>query len=472
MRKIFSKLVSTALSAAMVLTLGAGVVGNIASAEDDQQADVSGVTYGYTAYVGFQTDGPYAYRDPVMSSNGLTNKTYKYETQAMLPVDKTAVAATDVKSTNPIMSKEGEYTTSISGIDLVNKANVSKKGTKTKATTFNMLYITVDIPLTNKGVKVTDVTLKIDDKVVKTLKEAPNKADASNAYQFMIADNYAPSDGTDASEIYNENKKLEVLPTSSIEISYKISGGDWSKLPLAGTMGMKFTEGDFTYEVTQPASASVAGKVKLTGLSAEGKKKAAIDVPATVKEAKITNATYKVTALKSGAFKGSAAKTATLVNAKNIKSIPGGLFKDSASLTTVTLGSIVKTIPSNTFNGCKKLTSVKMSSAVKSVGSSAFAGCTSLKTFTASKSTKTIGSKAFNGCTSLQSVTLGKSTTKIGSGAFTNCKKLAKLSVSQKVKVGKNAFKGCKKTIKVSGKSANKKFTVEQIQKSGYKKVK
>ena len=38
--------------------------------------------------------------------------------------------------------------------------------------------------------------------------------------------------------------------------------------------------------------------------------------------------------------------------------------------------------------------------------------------------------------------------------------------------VGKNAFKGCKKTIKVSGKSANKKFTVEQIQKSGYKKVK
>ena len=51
MRKIFSKLVSTALSAAMVVTLGAGVVGNVASAEDDQQADVSGVTYGYTAYV-------------------------------------------------------------------------------------------------------------------------------------------------------------------------------------------------------------------------------------------------------------------------------------------------------------------------------------------------------------------------------------------------------------------------------------
>lgn len=449
MRKIFSKLVSTALSAAMVLTLGTGITGNVALAEGDQQADVSGVTYGYTAYIGFQTDGPYAYRDPVMSSNGLTSKTYKYETQAMLPVDKDKVEATDVKSTNPIMSKEGEYTTAISGIDLVNKANVSKKGTKTVATTFNMLYITVDIPLTNKGVKVTDVTLKIDDEVVTTLKEAPNKADASNAYQFMIADNYAPSDGTDTSEIYNENKKLEVLPTSSIEISYKISGGDWSELPLAGTMGMKFTEGDFIYEVTQPASASVEGEVKLTGLSAEGKKKAEIDVPATVNETKITNATYKVTALKSGAFKGSVAKTATLANAKNIKSVP-----------------------SNTFNGCKKLVSVEMNSSVKSIGASAFAGCTNLKTFTAGKSTKTISSKAFSGCTNLQSVTLGKATKKIGSSAFANCKKLAKISVSQKVKVSKNAFKGCQKTIKVSGNSANKKFTVEQIQKSGYKKVK
>lgn len=74
MRKLFSKLMSTTLSAAMLITLGAGTVGNVASAAEDDQADVSGVTYGYTAYVGFQTDGPYAYRDPVLSSNGLTKQ--------------------------------------------------------------------------------------------------------------------------------------------------------------------------------------------------------------------------------------------------------------------------------------------------------------------------------------------------------------------------------------------------------------
>lgn len=450
MRKVFSKVISAALSAAMIITLGAGSVGSIASAaEENDESDVSGVTYGYTAYIGFQTDGPYAYRDPVLSSNGLKSKTYKYETQAMLPVNKTSVEATDITSTNPVMSSEGEYTTSISGIDLVNKANVSKKGDETKATTFNMLYITVDIPLTNKGVKVTDVTLKIDGETVKTLKEAPNKSDARDGYQFMIADNYAPGDGTDASEIFNDKDKLEVLPTSSIDITYKISGGDWSKLPLAGTMGMKFSEGDFTYEVTQPASSSTEGEVKLTGLSTEGKTKDTVDVPATVDEAKVTNATYKVTGLKSGAFKSSDVKTVNLTNAKNIKSIP-----------------------SNTFNDCKKLTTVKMNSVAKSVGASAFAGCTSLKSFTAGKATASIGSKAFSGCTSLQSVTLGQATKKIGASAFLNCKNLTKLSVSQKVSVGKNAFNGCKKTITVYGKAANKKYTVEQIIKSGYKKVK
>ena len=449
MRKLFSKLMSTTLSAAMLITLGAGTVGNVASAAEDEQADVSGVTYGYTAYVGFQTDGPYAYRDPVLSSNGLTNKTYKYETQAMLPVDKAEVEATDVTSVNPVMSAEGEYTTSISGIDLVNKKNISKKGTETKATTFNMLYVTVDVPLTNKGVKLTDVTLKVDGKVVRTLKEAPNKSDARDGYQFMIADNYAPADGTDASEIFNANDKLEVLPTSSIEISYKISGGDWSKLPLAGTMGMKFSEGDFTYQVTQPASSTTEGKVQLTGLSTEGKAKSAIEVPATVNETKITNAAYKVTGLKSGAFKASSIKSADLTKAVNIKSIP-----------------------SNTFNGCKNLTTVKLNSVIKSIGSSAFAGCTSLKTFATGKATASIGSKAFSGCTKLQSVTLSKATKKIGSSAFLNCKNITKLVVNQKVKVSKNAFKGCKKTIKVSGKAANKKYTVEQIKKSGYKKVK
>ena len=512
MRKTFSKVVSAVLSAAMVLSLGAGVAvnGSSVSAEDEVQVteeqptatedetqegtDVEGVTYGYSAYLGFQTDGPYAYRDPCMDkTNGLTNKDYKYETQCMLPVDKPEVAATDVTSVKQVMSAPGQYTVSISGIDLVNKANISKKGTVTKATCFNMLYVTTDIPLTNKNVKCTNVTLKIDGKELKTLSEAPCKTDAKGYYQFMIADNYADSFNADngiyktladyvntgiycniedaKKEIVGDKNKLTILPTSSVEISYTIEGGDWSKLPLAGTIGMKFTDGDFIYKVTGSASATTAGAVQIVGLSDAGKTKATLEIPAVVKEDKLTKAEYKVSSIAASALRTAAAKTVCFEESA-VTSLPSGVFKGATALTTVKLGAKIKKIPSSAFEGCKKLTTVKMSDAVSSIGSKAFSGCTSIKTFKVSKSTKSISSKAFEGCTALTSVTLGKSTKKIGSSAFTNCKKLSKLAVSQKVKVSKNAFKGCKKTIKVSGKAANKKYTVEQIKKSGYKKVK
>lgn len=495
MRKTFSKLVSAALSAAMVLSLGAGVAvnGSSAAAEDEVQVtdeqpttteeetqegtDVEGVTYGFSAYLGFQTDGVWAYRDPCMSKNGLTNKDYKYETQCMLPAGKAEVEATDVTSVNQIMSAPGEYTVSISGIDLVNKTNVDKKGNVSKATTFNMLYVSTDIPKSNAGVKCTNVTLKIDGQEIKTIKEAPCKPDSDPAYyDFMIADNYASNDGIDTSEIYygsstDSKTRLTILPTSSIEISYTIEGGDWSNLPLAGTLGMKFTDGDFTYKVTKAGSATTAGAVQIVGLSDAGKAKATLEIPAVVKEDKLTKAEYTVSSIAASALRTVAAKTVCFEESA-ITSLPSGVFKGATALTTVKLGAKIKKIPSSAFEGCKKLTTVKMAATVSSIGSKAFSGCTSLKTFKASKSTKSIGSKAFEGCSALTSVTLGSATKKIGSSAFTNCKKLSKLAVSQKVKVSKNAFKGCKKTIKVSGKAANKKYTVEQIKKSGYSKVK
>lgn len=203
--------------------------------------DNSGVIRGYTAYLGFESDGPYAYRGPCMSEDGLTSTDYNYKTQAMVPMDQGEVVAKDIKALNPVMTKAGKYTTSISGIDLLNKANISNKGVATKATCFNMLYISTDIPLTNKGVKATNITLKIDGKVIKTMKEAPYKPDANpKYYMFMIADNYAYMDGINTSEISygdpsNANCKtlLKFLPASKIEISYTIEGGDWSNLPNA-----------------------------------------------------------------------------------------------------------------------------------------------------------------------------------------------------------------------------------------------
>ena len=109
-------------------------------------------------------------------------------------------------------------------------------------------------------------------------------------------------------------------------------------------------------------------------------------------------------------------------------------------------------IGAKAFENCKKLKKVKVGSTITSIGSSAFKKCTKLTGITYNKAIKSIATSTFEGCTSLSKITLG--------------------SKVKKIKVTKGAFKGCKKTIKVTGKKANKKYTVAQIKKSGYKKVK
>ena len=132
----------------------------------------------------------------------------------------------------------------------------------------------------------------------------------------------------------------------------------------------------------------------------------------------------------------------------------------------------VTKIASKAFQNNKKLKKIKLGSSITSIGSSAFKKCTKLSSITFNKKVKSVGASVFEGCTSLSKITLGSKVKSIAKSAFKGCKKLSKISIPQKVKVSKGAFKGCKKTIKVSGKKANKKYTVEQIKKSGYKKVK
>lgn len=542
MRKTFSKIVSGVLSAAMVLSLGTGVMlgstSQVASAADDE------VAVGYSAYLGFQTNGPFAYRDPMMDKpttpvadrTGYFSTQYKYETQCMLPNSKDeSVVATDVNSVKQVMDKAGKYSVSISGIDLKNKYTheeiVSKKtGEKqikdTYCKAFNMLFITTNIPLTNKGVKCTNVELKIDGKSIKTLKVAPCKSDAAGYYQFMVADNYAAdfdekgpgaiAQGIKTREeyvgtgIYNKFKDykdweqvddaedptfgpnaLSIMPTDSIELSYEITGGNWNDLPIVGAEGKVIEVGDFKYQIMVAPTSSTPGQASLVGVSAAGlANKGTLTIPTTIKDDKVTKSSYKVIAINEGAL---SAATATTVDMGTWAAVPDKLCKGNKAVTTVKLGSAtkigknafdgctaltaidaskIKSIGSSAFAGCTKLSSVKFGTAITSIGTKVFTGCKALKTIKLGKNIKSIGTSAFEKCAALKTVTLGKKTSKIGSKAFASCKKLSKLAVSTKVKVTKNAFKGCKATIKVTGKAANKKATVKNIKKSGYKKVK
>lgn len=155
----------------------------------------------------------------------------------------------------------------------------------------------------------------------------------------------------------------------------------------------------YSYKVTDVAKKTVT----VTGITNKNSKK--IKVNNTVK---IKNATYKITAIGSSAF-------------KNCK-----------KAATATVGSNVKTIGVNAFYGCKKLKSVKLNS----------------------KSLTNIGKKAFYKDGSLKTITIkSMKLKKVESKAFYGINKKAKIKVpAKKLKAYKKLMKnkGQKKSVKIT----------------------
>ena len=149
-----------------------------------------------------------------------------------------------------------------------------------------------------------------------------------------------------------------------------------------------------------------------------------IVIPATVK---VSGKTYKVTSIRSNAF-------------KNCK-----------KLTSVSIGKYVTSIGKNAFYGCKKLKTVKGCVGVKSIKSGAFMNCKVLTTAKISNKVTSIGSKAFYGCSSLKTVTIGKSAATIGKQAFYKCSKLKTVNIksSKLKKVYSKAFKSIYSKAKI-----------------------
>lgn len=339
-----------------------------------------GPSTSYNAYLGFQTDD-WLFRDPWNNSEtGLKCKDYDYLKQVAWnhggktnPINVTSI--TDAK-----MEKNGvKYNLSIKGLDVKKVSSASTK--------FNMLFITTDIPLSMKGVQVKNAVLKIDGKKIKEYKVVPNKADASKYYQFMLADAYAPDDGTKDAP-YPKGAELKTFPTDSIEVEYTVSGVDFNSKVIGVKKGKTFTQGNFKYKVTKAVVLSgdnkvTKGAVQVVGLSKKGKKKASLSLGATAKvtsKAAISTAaavmTYKVTTLKSGAFKNSAKlKSFSFKKATNVKKLPSKVFMNCKKLKKVELNKKMKKIPAAAFKGCKNLATIKCNAKLSSVSKSAFKGC-------------------------------------------------------------------------------------------------
>lgn len=320
-----------------------------------------GASTSYMSYLGFQTND-WMFRDNWQSDTGLKCKDYNYKKQVAWSHDGKTQAVDVTSITDAKMTKNDvKYTVAINGINV--------KKTSKASTQFNMLYLSTDIPLSMKGVTVKNAVLKIDGKTIKNYKVVPNKGDASKYYQFMLADAYAPADGT-KNAAYPDGKALKVMPTKSIEVEYTISGVDFNSRVVS--------IGNFKYKLTK-------NKAQVVGLSKKGKKKANLSLGKTIKvkaasPSAISSApavkTYKITSVKAGAFKNSAKlKKFSFKKATNVKTLPSKVFMNCKKLKTVELNKKMKKIPAKAFMGCKKLTTIKCNAKLKSVSKSAFKKC-------------------------------------------------------------------------------------------------
>lgn len=358
-------------------------------------------TKGIHAYLAYQMDS-WDYRNGYKPNAVGKQDTYDYI--------KASGNAAEFKATDVLLTRDGEYTVAISGIDL------------SSATKYNLLSIATDLSAKTEDnpdgayadVKLSVTSLKVDGVEVAKDLSLVQKADELYYYYPLInkwnPDDKGPLfDKTDAEEL--------AIPENSIEITFKVTGlkaalndlkeGTYkdpetgenvkndtitkddidasegvlptpsgqptvkpsekpnvtpvptnspapTKAPKAPKKGNKVESGKVVYKVTKAATAKKAGTLAIVGLSKAGKKASSLSAPAT---AKINGYSYKVTSIGKNAFKGANAKTITL--GKNIKSIPAGAFANCKKLSTLKVKAKLTKVAKKAFKGCKKTIKVK-----------------------------------------------------------------------------------------------------------------
>ena len=135
----------------------------------------------------------------------------------------------------------------------------------------------------------------------------------------------------------------------------------------------------------------------------------------------------------------------------NVTGIGVQAFKNSYSLTSVTIPNSITSIGKEAFSKCKGLTSVTIPQSVINIGGSAFYQCSGLTSVTIPNSVISIGGAAFESCTGLTSINIPNSITTISSFLFCGCTNLTSVTIPQSVnKIGGDAFSWCTKLASVT----------------------
>ena len=147
----------------------------------------------------------------------------------------------------------------------------------------------------------------------------------------------------------------------------------------------------------------------------------------------------------SGAFRSAGASVGgvKVIFGESVEKIPGNLFSNCESLTSVTIGSNVTSIGDNAFLGCKGLVEINYNARAAECAEDSFDSGDGLKV-TFGDSVERIPDYIFQDCPGLTSVTIGSSATTIGHYAFNRCMGLTSIKIPESMtNIGYMAFSGC-----------------------------
>ena len=116
-------------------------------------------------------------------------------------------------------------------------------------------------------------------------------------------------------------------------------------------------------------------------------------------------------------------------NSKPVIGIVSGVFKDNATLTSISSGFFLQTIGDSAFENCDALTSVYIPGLV-TIGDKAFYDCDGLTSFSMTSSVTTVGEDAFAYCDNLASFQVGKEFKNHKGNFLTYCPKLTTITVA------------------------------------------
>ena len=146
-----------------------------------------------------------------------------------------------------------------------------------------------------------------------------------------------------------------------------------------------------------------------------------------------------------GAFRsaGTSVGGVQVIFGESVEKIPGNLFSNCESLTSVTIGSNVTSIGDNAFLGCKGLVEINYNARAAECMKDSFDSGDGLKVVFGD-SVERIPDYIFQDCPGLTSVTIGSSATTIGHYAFNRCTGLTSIKIPESMtNIGYMAFSGC-----------------------------